>query len=102
MRLWQFWWHTIAISSQQNPPRFVELVMLMLAMALVVIWLIFSRNINHWPFLVLGLSYVIGASSSMLVREAFLPSSQPRITQLMAILLLIISLYGLADLAYSL
>ncbi|MHC5830268.1 MAG: hypothetical protein ACYT04_83615, partial [Nostoc sp.] len=54
------------------------------------------------PYLILGLSLVVGASISILVREAIAPSPQKRITQLTASLLLIISLYGFADLMYAL
>ena len=42
---------------------------------------------------------MVGAAVSMLVREALVPSPQPRITQIMAVMLLIFSLYGFADLA---
>lgn len=49
------------------------------------------------PYVVLGLSFVVGASFSILVREAIAPSPQTRITQLTAILLLLVSIYGFAD-----
>jgi hypothetical protein len=48
------------------------------------------------------LSLVVGASISILVREAIAPSPQTRITQFTALLLLLISLYGFADLMYTL
>jgi hypothetical protein len=98
MRLWQFWWRSLVNFSQFNPPRFIELVMLFLAMALLVVW----GNTEKWPYLVLGLSYVVGASTSILVREALIPSTQPRLTQVTAVLLLLFSLYGFADLAHYL
>jgi hypothetical protein len=66
MRTWRFWLHTLILSSQYNPPRFIELVMLLLAMTLLGIWQI----VPNWPYLVLSLSYVVGASISILVREA--------------------------------
>jgi hypothetical protein len=50
------------------------------------------------PYLVLGLSLVVGASISILVREAIAPSPQRRVTQFTALLLLFISIYGFADL----
>ena len=48
--------------------------------------------------MILGLSLVIGASISILVREAIAPSHQTRITQFTALLLLLVSIYGFADL----
>lgn len=90
MRLWQFWMNTLILSSQQNPHQFVELLMLLLATVLLGVWQI----LPSWPYLVLSLSYVFGASISILVRETCLPSNQPRMTQIIAVLLLIISIYG--------
>ncbi len=90
MRIWHFWLSTFILSSQQNLPRFVELLMLLLAMTLLGIWQI----VPSWPYLVLSLSYVVGASISILVRETFLPSPQTRATQITAVLLLVISIYG--------
>lgn len=94
MRRWQFWWNTLIQASEYNPPRFVELLMLLLAMALLGVWGITEK----WPYLVLSLSYVVGSSTSILIREAIAPSPYPRITQVTAVLLLIISFYGFADL----
>ncbi|MBW4679532.1 MAG: hypothetical protein KME19_05385 [Microcoleus vaginatus WJT46-NPBG5] len=95
MRLWQFWCQTLILSSQQNPPRFVEMVMLMLAMALLLFW----GMTDSWPFLVLSLSYVTGSSVSILIRQRVTPSSYPQLVQWTALLLLIMSLYSIADLA---
>ncbi|BDI20038.1 hypothetical protein ANSO36C_58400 [Nostoc cf. commune SO-36] len=72
--------------------------MLLLAIAMLAIASILPER----PYLILGLSLVVGASISILVREAIAPSPQTRITQLTASLLLIISLYGFADLMYAL
>ena len=94
MTMWRFWLNTLVLSSQYNPPRFVELLMLLLAIALLGIWQITP----YWPYLALSLSYVVGASLSILVREAIAPSPQPRATQVTALLLLIVSIYGFADL----
>lgn len=44
------------------------------------------------PYLVLCLSLVVGASVSILVREAIAPSLQPRITKLSALVLLTIGI----------
>ena len=68
-------------------------------LSLAMIMLLVAGGTDKWPYLVLGLSYVVGASISILVREAFLPSHQQRLTQVTAVLLLIISLYGFVDLA---
>ncbi|MBD2508292.1 MAG: hypothetical protein V7K69_19045 [Nostoc sp.] len=97
MRFWSFWFNSFVLSSQYNPPRFVELLMLLLAIAMLAI----ASILPDIPYLILGLSLVVGASISILVREAIAPSPQARITQLTASLLLIISLYGFADLMYS-
>ncbi|MBD2520833.1 hypothetical protein H6G93_39090 [Nostoc sp. FACHB-973] len=98
MRFWYFWFNSFILSSQYNPPRFVELLMLFLAIAMLAIATILPER----PYLILGLSLVVGASISILVREAIAPSPQTRITQVTALLLLIISLYGFADLMHTL
>ncbi len=68
--------------------------MLLLAMAMLGMWSITP----NWPYLVLSLSFVVGSSISILVREAIAPSPQMRATQVTAVLLLIVSIYGFADL----
>jgi len=98
MRFWNFWLNSFILASQYNPPRFVELLMLLLAIAMLAI----ASILPDRPYLILGLSLVVGASISILVREAIAPSPQTRITQLTALLLLFISLYGFADLIYTL
>ncbi|MDZ8083920.1 MAG: hypothetical protein RMY36_001325 [Nostoc sp. SerVER01] len=98
MRFWYFWFNSFILSSQYNPPRFVELLMLFLAIAMLAIATILPER----PYLILGLSLVVGASISILVREAIAPSPQTRITQVTALILLIISLYGFADLMHTL
>ncbi|NDJ23588.1 hypothetical protein GS682_18485 [Nostoc sp. B(2019)] len=98
MRFWHFWLNSFILASQYNPPRFVELLMLLLAIAMLGIASISPDR----PYLILGLSLVVGASISILVREAIAPSPQTRMTQLTALLLLFISLYGFADLIYTL
>ncbi|MFN6516269.1 MAG: hypothetical protein RMY29_017450 [Nostoc sp. CreGUA01] len=98
MRFWYFWFNSFILSSQYNPPRFVELLMLFLAIAMLAIASILPER----PYLILGLSLVVGASISILVREAIVPSPQTRITQITALLLLILSLFGFADLIHTL
>ncbi|MFH7026574.1 MAG: hypothetical protein ACHBN1_14470 [Heteroscytonema crispum UTEX LB 1556] len=98
MRIWRFWFNNFVLASQYNPPRFVELLMLMLAIAMLAI----ATIIPDRPYMILGLSLVVGASISILVREAIAPSPQTRVTQLTALLLLIVSFYGFADLIKTL
>ncbi|MBD2447125.1 hypothetical protein H6G76_08080 [Nostoc sp. FACHB-152] len=93
MRFWRFWLDSIIVSSAYNPPSFIEGVMLLLAMIVLAIW-----GITHeLPYMILCLSYAIGAAISILVREAIAPSPQTRLTRISALLLLLISLYGFVD-----
>ncbi len=98
MRLWHFWLNTLVLAGQYNPPRFVELLMLTLAIAMLGIATILPDR----PYLVLGLSLVVGASISILVREAIAPTHQSRVTKFTALLLLSISFYGFVDLIQNL
>ncbi|WP_445301495.1 hypothetical protein [Microcoleus sp. LAD1_D5] len=82
------------LSTQHNPPRFVELVMLTLAMILLGLWSVTLQ----WQYLTLSLSYIIGSSFSILVRESIGPQPQFQLTHLTALLLLIISFYSFAEL----
>ncbi|MBD2184633.1 hypothetical protein H6S82_23385 [Planktothrix sp. FACHB-1355] len=93
MRPWQFWWNILIVSSEYNPPRFVELIMLALAMVTLALWGI----TNEWPFLVLSLSYVVGSSTSILVGEAIAPSTNHILLQSLAVLGLIFSFYFFLD-----
>lgn len=68
--------------------------MLTLALILLFCWSMTAR----WPYLVLCLSYVVGSSMSILVREAIMPSPRIQLTQITAILLLIMSFYSFAEL----
>jgi multisubunit Na+/H+ antiporter MnhE subunit len=94
MRRWQYWFDTLILSTQHNPPRFVELVMLTLAMILLGLWSVTGQ----WQYLTLSLSYIIGSSFSILVRESLGPRPQFQLTHLTALLLLIISFYSFAEL----
>ncbi|MBD2438691.1 hypothetical protein [Nostoc sp. FACHB-110] len=93
MRYWHFWLNSLILSSEYNPPSFIEGLMLLLAMIVLAAW-----GITHQlAYIVLCLSYSIGAAISILVREAIAPSPQTRLTRIAALLLLLISLYGLVD-----
>ena len=93
MRSWQFWWNSLLLASEYDPPRFVELMMLMLAMAMLGLWGLTDR----WPYLGLSLSYLVGSSTSILVRERRAPTAYTRWKQGMALLALIVSFYFFAD-----
>jgi hypothetical protein len=84
VRFWLFWWQTLTRASQQNPPRFIESLMLCLAIALLMFLILFWHGTQPWPYLVLSLSYGIGASTSILVREMCVPSAHPRLTPVTA------------------
>jgi len=98
MRYWNSWLNSLILASQYNPPRFVELLMLMLAIAM----LTMATILPDKPYMVLGLSFVVGASISILVREAIAPSPEQKVARLTALLALFISLYGFADLLITL
>lgn len=95
MRFWQFWWRSLVLSTQYNPPEFVELLMTSLTMALLVSW----ELTKAWPYLVLSSSLAIGAAVSMWVREIIIPSPHSAMVKLLGVLLFIYSMYAFADLA---
>ncbi|EAW37960.1 hypothetical protein L8106_06035 [Lyngbya sp. PCC 8106] len=68
--------------------------MLILAIILLGFWSLTGEI----PYLVLCLSYVAGSSTSMLVREAIIPSTHFNIAPLLAVLLLYISLFMFIEL----
>jgi hypothetical protein len=88
------WLNTLILASQYDPPRFVEFVMVVCAIAALTASIFFPQ---HKPYFVLCLSLVLGLSISILVREAIAPSHQARVSQVAALILLITSLFGFAD-----
>ncbi|MBW4443999.1 MAG: hypothetical protein KME10_22800 [Plectolyngbya sp. WJT66-NPBG17] len=96
MRRWRSFWHTIEFMSQENPPQLIETLMLALSMVLFSVWI----GQEQLAFLLLGLVLTVGACASILVREALIPAIRPRPTQVMATLLMLVSLYGFADLLF--
>ncbi|GAP95712.1 hypothetical protein [Leptolyngbya sp. NIES-2104] len=94
MQQWRSFWHTIEFMSLENPPQLIETLMLALSMVLFSVWIAQSEL----AYLLLGLVLTVGACASILVREALIPAIRPRPTQVMATLLLLVSLYGFADL----
>lgn len=97
MRQWRSFWHTIEFMSQENPPQLIETLMLALSMVLFSVWI----GQERLAYLLLGLVLTVGACASILVREALIPAIRPRPTQVMAMLLLLVSLYGFADLLFA-
>lgn len=96
MRQWRSFWHTIEFMSQENPPQLIETLMLAQSMVLFMVWM--AQSVS--AYLLLGLVLTVGACTSILVREALIPAIRPRPTQVMATLLLLVSLYGFADLLF--
>jgi hypothetical protein len=98
MQTLRFWFSTFVFISQYNPPRFVEFLMLLLAMLMLVASMAFP---TQKPYMVLALSFVVGSAISILVREAIAPSARARVTKINAILMLIIGLYGFIDVIHN-
>lgn len=96
MRQWRSFWDTIEVMSQNNPPQLIETLMLVLSMVLFSIWIFHAAL----AYLLLGFVLTVGACASILVREALIPAVRPRPAQVMAALLLCVSLYGVADLLF--
>ncbi|NJP11816.1 MAG: hypothetical protein HC866_22025 [Leptolyngbyaceae cyanobacterium RU_5_1] len=93
MRRLQAWWDGIALSSQYSPPQVVEVVMLLLAMLICLVWWIQQ----DWQYLALCLSYMVGAIASILARETVAPSTQAHTIRFTAVLSLValLSMFGL-------
>ncbi|NEO31974.1 MAG: hypothetical protein F6K36_16365 [Symploca sp. SIO3C6] len=85
MRIWQFWWRTLVLSSQYNPPEFIEHFMILWTLILGLWW----GFLPYWPHLVLSASFALGAAMSMLVRELMTPSTRPRSVSVLAIFVLL-------------
>jgi hypothetical protein len=100
MRGWQAFWRTIVFLGQENPPQLIEILMMSLTVVLFSFWLISPDSL----YLVLGLVYAFGSGASILVRESRLVTNRPHFGQVatisLASLLLLISLYGVADLVF--
>ena len=66
--------------------------MVLLALVMLMIWTFTPAA----PFMILGWSFIVGASISILVREAIAPTPEIRINQIAALFFLILSFYGFA------
>ncbi|GAB1540629.1 hypothetical protein NUACC21_32980 [Scytonema sp. NUACC21] len=64
--------------------------MVLVAIAMLIVW----NFTLETPYMILGWSLVVGASMSILVREAIAPSPEIRVNQLAALFFLITSAYG--------
>lgn len=102
MRRLRLWWQTLSRSGQYSPPHLVEAIMLALAMALCGVW--------YWrqqaPYLILCISYILGAIASIMAREWIAPSPQTHRIRLVVgsclmLLLICVGLYwGRLGLSY--
>lgn len=90
----RFLLNNLIFASRDDSPRFVESTMMALAMIMLFVWVLFPQL---KAFLVLCLSLLVGVSSSILVREAMVPSHHNRNAQIAALILLIATLFGFAD-----
>ncbi|MGI0487029.1 hypothetical protein ACN4EK_16435 [Pantanalinema rosaneae CENA516] len=87
MRLWRDFWYSLTLSSHYSPPRLVEAMMLILAAGLCGAWWFHQQ---YWQYLVLCLSYIVGAIASILAREVVAPSSQTHTIRLTAVVSLVV------------
>lgn len=90
MRLWQ----SLLGYAQGDPFSFIEALMLSLALGLLLIW----GFTTQWPYLVLALSYGIGAASSILSRIHTLTYRRRHLSQITATTIIILSCVALVDL----
>jgi hypothetical protein len=95
MRFWRNWWQTLIFSIQNNPPQFIEYLMVSFATALAM-----RRFYTpEWPYLVLSASLAVGAAVSIWVRVLTLPMPHRNLFKIIGASLLLYSLYTFADLA---
>jgi hypothetical protein len=76
-----------------DPPRFIEWVMIFLAIIMAIFWLL---NLNQWPYLVLCASFVLGNATSIWVRTVISPPIPGRLTQATAVLCLSLIFFGVS------
>jgi hypothetical protein len=90
MRYWQMTWGRLLNYSQVNPFGFVEVLMLSLAIVLLLVWGMMAQL----PYLILSLSYGIGASLSVLIRSAYFTPPQRRLNRITATGIIMLSFWG--------
>jgi hypothetical protein len=88
-------WQTWTAIQQQDPPELVENLMMVAFIALLGIWLFDQRE----PYLLAGFSLTVGVYSSMLVRTSLRPNPRFRLTRQYAALGLLITLWGIFQIA---
>lgn len=91
LRQFQSCLRALAIASQQDPPRFVELIMLSLSLLALLAWSFWEDH----TFLILSVSYILGSSTSILVREAIAPSPNTTLVRGIVVLSALIALFCL-------
>ncbi|ELR99123.1 hypothetical protein [Gloeocapsa sp. PCC 73106] len=80
--------------SNFYPFGLIEVLMLSLAIGLLLVWGITPQ----WPYLVLSLSYALGASLSVLIRNSLAPYPQNKLNQITAVAIILLSLCSFTDL----
>lgn len=94
MRFWRNWWQTLIFSIQQNPPQFIEYLMVSFATVLAM-----RRFYTpDWPYVVLSASLAVSAAVSMWVRVLILPMHHRNLFKVLSAALLFYSLCTFADL----
>ncbi len=91
MHPFQSWLRGVAIASRQDPPRFIELMMLCFAIFSLVAWSFWESSC----FLILCVSYILGSSTSILVRETIAPSPNAVLVRCIVALSVLIALFCL-------
>ena len=86
MRHLRSWWSGILYSSWTTPPRLVEATMLLFALIVLGLW--WLRQ--DWQYLILTLSYILGAIASILARETVAPSMHAPKVRLAALFSLVV------------
>ncbi len=81
MRYFRSWWDGLVFSSRHNPPQLVEAAMLIFAMLTFLLWWVRQ----DWQYLVLYISYIVGVTASILVRETVAPSPQTHLIRFAAV-----------------
>lgn len=89
-RSWQFWLDTCTT----HPLAVLESFLLLLSIVLLLV----SSYCPQWPYLVLALSYLMGAAALILVRETQDPSPQHRYNRLLSYVALGLGSIGLVNL----
>lgn len=85
MKRLQAWRSELIRVSQTNPPQFIQGVMLVLVVVLALAWWWQQK----WQFMLLCLSYSMGVTASLFVREVVDPSPHAKAIQVVMICFMI-------------